>query len=216
MNEYKWAVPVKVAGDPLELRLDFHNESVVLTEFYEDGNQVRMVSARDVAYALAKELSYGSGLLPEGTLWFSNTKDGPVYALYEAPRTRKVALAKTTGKPLRYTIPLPGLIFLCSPGKPPHVYAVKRKPSKMTDLVYHAPLLNVFENGASCPGNHVYPARVQDVVESFFQSFFSGFEQGKRSVKYKSVAEVWKALDGKKKYPMGDLVKFGTLEDLAK
>ena len=118
--------------------------------------------------------------------------------------------------PARFTIPMPGLIFLCSPGKPPWVYAVTRKPTKETDIVYKAPVLNVFENGRTCPGNNRYPHRVGDIVENFFISFFShDGEVSNRSVKYKDdVTRLWMFLNGKKKFPTDDMVKHGTIHDL--
>jgi hypothetical protein len=214
----KWAVPGKlqIEKDPLKLRLDFHNESVVLYEFCQDESSVRMVSAVDVARALAKGLSFGTGLLPANTLWWNNTRGGPVFALWEPERIRKVALQLSFDKePKRFTIPLPGLIFLCSPGKPPSIYAAKKKPTKASDVIFHAPLCNIFQDGKSCPGNHIYPSRVQDIIESFFMAFFSATAHLEgRSKKYKSVVKLWESLDGKKEYPLNDLVKFGTVADI--
>jgi len=215
MKDERWALPekLKLQEDPLKLRLDFHKESVELTEFGEE-NSVRMVSAVDVAKALASELQFSSGLLPTNALWFANTKAGPLTAIWEAPRIRKVTLQLSLKEPLRYTIPLPGLIFLCTPGKPPAVYAAKKKPAKESDPVYHAPLCNVFQDGQTCPGSHKYP--VSGIVESFFMSFFSATAHlGGRSHKFpKDVTGLWKWLDGKKAYPLEDLVKFGTVGDL--
>ena len=188
-----------------------------MTNFEGDVAATKIVSAMDVAHALASELSFGSGLLPPGTLWWRNTRGGPVFALYVEPRIWKVALQEEVQKPPhRFTIPLPGLIFLCTPGQPPWVYAVKKKPTKGTDIVYRAPLANIFNNGRSCPGNHKYPTRVADMVASFFTSFFSATaDLQHRSQQFpESVVHLWEFLDKKKRYPMADLVRHGTLKDL--
>ena len=216
---YEWAIPPElgVPADPLRLRLDFHHQAVVMTLFEPETLDTRIVSALDVAYALASDLSFSTGLLPPGTIWWQNTRGGPVFALYVEPKVRRVALQEEAGKPpRRFKIPLPGLIFLCSPGEPPWVFAVKKKPTKETDIVYKAPLCNVFEDGHSCPGNHRYPTRVADIVPSFFMSFFSPTAHlSNRSVMFpQSVVRLWEYLDKKMKFPLDDLVKHGMIRDL--
>ena len=216
---FAWAVPdeLHVPADQLRLRLDFHEQAVVMTIFRADDTETRVVSARDIAQALAEDLSFGTGLLPPNSLWWSNSKNGPLVALYVEPKVRILALQEVAGKPpRRFTLPLPGFIFLCSPGKPPWVYAVKKKPTKETDTVYHAPLLNVFETGNSCPGTNEYPTRPADIPQSFFVSFFTGAGGLRnRSQRFpNNVIQLWEYLDKKKKFPLDDLVEFATVGDL--
>ena len=138
-------------------------------------------------------------------------------ALYVEPKVRKVALLEAIDKPpRRFTIPLPGFIFLCSPGQPPWVFAVKKKPTKETDIVYKAPLCNLFSDGRSCPGDHRYPERVADIVQSFFMSFFTrAADRQSRSQTFETdVVLLWEYLDNKKTFPMKDLVRHGTVRDL--
>jgi len=215
----KWAVPEElgIPPDPLRLRLDFHHQAVMMTSFEGETVTSKVVSAMDIAHALAGELSFGSGILPDRTLWWRNTRSGPVVALYVEPQVRQVALQEDIRKPpRRFKIPLPGLIFLCRAGSPPWLYAVKKKPAKETDIVYKAPLANIFANGRTCPGTHKFPARVGDTVHSFFISFFSATaDLRNRSVKFPgNVIHLWEFLDGKKKYPMDDLIRHGTISDL--
>lgn len=216
---FSWAVPKElgIPPDPLRLRLDFFHQSTVMTSFTGDTVVTTQVDAMDVAHALASDLSFGTGLLPQGTLWWRNTKGGPVIALYVEPKIRKLALQREAGNPpQRFEIPLPGFIFLCSPGKPPWVYAAKRKPTKETDAVYNAPLCNLHENGRSCAGTHKYPTRVADIVQSFFTSFFTATASLKnRSTLYpNSVVHLWEFLDNKKKFPTTDLIPIATIRDL--
>ncbi len=216
---FSWAVPKElgIPADTLRLRLDFFHQSTVLTYFHDDIATTRQVDAMDVAHALARELSFGTGLLPDNTLWWKNTRGGPLFAIYVAPKVWRLALQEKIDKPpRRSTVPLPGFIFLCMQGQPPWVVACKKKPTKETDIVYHAPLANVFRNGRSCPGSNKYPTRVADIVQSFFVSFFSATAdlQG-RSKKYpKNVLDLWKSLEGKNKFPYDDLVDFAKVEDL--
>jgi len=218
-NSIQWAIPseLEVPADPLRLRLDFHHQAVVMTLFDPETIEKRIVSAMDVSHALASELSFGSGLLPPQTLWWENTRNGPIFALYEEPKVRRLALQESVSDPpRRFKIPLPGLIFLCSPGKPPWVFAVKKKPTKESDIVYKAPLCNVYDNGRSCPGNNRYPTRAADIVESFFISFFtSAADVRNRSVKFSNnIILLWDYLDNKKRFPNDDLVKHGKVKDL--
>lgn len=216
---FSWAIPkdLGIPADPLRLRLDFHHQSTVLTYFQGDTVTTKQVDAMDVAHALASDLSFGTGLLPSDTLWWQNTRGGPVFALYVKPQIRKLALQEDIKKaPVRFTIPLPGFIFLCRPGQPPWCYAVKKKPTKETDIVYRAPLANIFNDGRSCPGSHKYPTRVADIVQSFFVSFFSrAADLQNRSQKFpKDVIKLWESLDGKNKFPLDDMVKTGMVADL--
>lgn len=138
-------------------------------------------------------------------------------AIYDEPQVRPLALLLDVGKPpIRFKVPLPGLIFLCRPGSPPWVYAVKKKPTKETDTIYKAPLANVFANGRTCPGSHEFPVRVADIVQSFFMSFFSATaDLENRSHKFpQNVIYLWEHLNNKNKFPMGDLVQHGTVRDL--
>jgi len=218
-SAFSWAVPKElgIPADPLRLRLDFHHQSTVMTYFQGDIVTTKQVDAMDVAHALASDLSFGSGLLPPDTLWWQNTRSGPVFALYVEPKIWKLALQENIkNPPHRFNIPLPELIFLCTPGQAPWVYAVKKRPTKETDIVYRAPLANIFNNGRSCPGSHQYPIKTGDIVPSFFISFFSATaDLSHRSKQYpKNVLQLWKYLDGKKKFPSNDLVEHGTISDL--
>jgi len=216
---FDWAVPAElgIPPDPLRLRLDFHHQAVVMTNFKDETVTRKVVSAMDVAHALASELSFGSGLLPDQTLWWRNTRNGPVVAIYVEPQVRQLTLQDDVTKPpLRLKVPLPGLIFLCRPGSPPWVYAVKKRPTKETNTVYKAPLANIFETGRTCPGSHKFPIRVGDIVQSFFMSFFSATaDLHHRSNKFpQNIILLWAYLDKKKRFPMNDLVVHGTVRDL--
>ncbi|KKL87467.1 hypothetical protein LCGC14_1934420 [marine sediment metagenome] len=216
---FNWAVPEElgIPADQLRLRLDFFHQATEMTYFEDETVTSKIVSALDVAHALASELSFGSGLLPPGTIWWRNTNNGAVVALYVEKHIRQVALQLDIKKePRRYKIPMPGLIFLCQPGETPWVFAVKHKPKKETDIVYRAPLANIHANGRSCAGTHKYPTRLENMVESFFISFFSATaDLHNRSKQFpENVIHLWEFLNGKKKYPLADLVEHGTISDL--
>ena len=91
---FSWAVPKElgIPAAPLRLRLDFHHQSMVMTYFQGDIVTTKQVDAMAVAHALASDLSFDSGLLPPDTLWWQNTRSGPVFALYVEPKIWKLAL----------------------------------------------------------------------------------------------------------------------------
>lgn len=216
---FQWVVPesLQIPADPLRCRLDFHHQAVVMTLFDGDLVDTKVVSALDVAHALASDLSFGSGLLPPNTLWWTNTRRGPIFALYVEPKIRKFALLEDVNKPpRRFTLPMPGFIFLCTPSQAPWVFAVKKRPTKKTDVVYKAPLCNIHESGRSCAGTHQYPERAANMVQSFFTSFYTATaDLRNRSQMFpQSVVALWEHLDNKKRFPMADLVKYGTVHDL--
>ena len=113
---------------------------------------------------------------------------------------------------------MPGLIFVCSPGRPPRVYAAKRRPVSLRATIYHAPLFNIFTNGSTCPGTHEFPEKIGEIPESFFTSFFSPEASSRgRSKKYPdALIKLWDELDGKKRYPTKDLVAIGKVGDIMK
>lgn len=218
---YQWALPeaLEVPPDELQARLDFYQDAVILHLVEKGVITTRMVSAGDVALALLREVPLWSGMLPQDALWWGQTKEGPVVALWRPPRVWPVALETEPLKPpRRLRLPMPGLIFLCQPGRPPRVYAAKRRPQRPDEVVYHAPLFNVFLDGRSCPGTHRYPEAVEEIPESFFRSLFSptGDHAGRSLSHPKDLLSLWEELDGKRRYPLHDLVTFRKVEDIMK
>ncbi len=207
---------LKVGKDKLMLRLDFYGEAIMMQDFRAEGGEFRMVSAHDLAHAITSELPYATGILPEGTLWWSNSNAGAVTAIWVPPGVRRLALQKEALKaPERLDVPLPGLIFLCRPGRPPHIYAASKRPTGPKDKVYKAPLANTYDDGRTCPGNHRYPDDVGEIPSSFLVSFFTMEVQGQCSKKHPDdVTKMWRELHGKNEWPLDDLVYHGTVNDL--
>ena len=85
----------------------------------------------------------------------------------------------------------------------------------MKSLVYHAPFFNTYRDGTTCAGSNQYPAKIEDIPKSFMVSFFTAVtDRTSRSKKYGNyIMKLWTELEGKKKYPLDDLMPFGTLRD---
>ena len=221
MNEptpLQWALPrsLEVPPDQLQLRLDFFQDTIVMYQIEEGVTTSRPVSSVDIAAALTREITFSSGLLPENALWWSRGKDGDRIALWRKPQLTRVAInLRAFEAPERFHIPMPGLIFLCQSRRAPYVYATKRRPRTPEEPVYNCPTYNVFSTGLVCPGTHDFPEDITLIPESFFQSLFSETgDTGDRTRSKLPLLEHWRSLEGRKRYPLDDLVHFGTVESL--
>ena len=143
------------------------------------------------------------------SLWWGQGETGQVVGLWRPPQVWSVALQREAFKPpARLRLPMPGLVFVCSPGRPPWVYAALSRPTDPEQHLFRAPAFNVFSDGRVCPGSHRFPEDVGLIPESFFQSFFSGTgDTRNRSKKHPdNLIALWEEIDGKTEYPTDDLV----------
>jgi len=179
----------------------------------------KMVSAQDIALALLRDIPLGSGVLPENTLWWQHRQDGaPVAALWRPPQVWPAALQLEPFKPpRRFKLPMPGLIFICRPGSSPGVIAVKRRPATPEEPIYYAPLYNVYQGGNTCPGSHKYSEDISKIPEEFFTAFFTQALGGEVSRKFgHDLLKLWESIDGKRRYPLRDLMPCGKVANLLK
>ena len=216
---FHWALPggLDIDPDQLKLRLDFYEESIVLQSFDGGVTTVRLVSATDIARAVTRDGEFFSGFLPKDALWWRSSRGGHQVAVWRPAKVWRVALQEEAFKPpRRFSLPMPGLVFVCTAAQPPAIYAAKRKPTSPEALVYKAPTFNAFSNGLSCQGTHHYGADLDKIPEEFFASFFSGTgdTEGRSQKHPKNLLALWEELDGKKAYPLDDLVEQGTIKDL--
>jgi len=218
---YQWALPenVEVPADELKVRLDLYGQSVVMYVMGEGIITTKMVSAQDIALALLRDIPLGSGVLPENTLWWQHRQDGaPVVALWRPPQVWPAALQLEPFKPpRRFKLPMPGLIFVCRPGSPPGVVAVKRRPANPEEPIFRAPLYNVYPGGNTCPGSHKYSDDISKIPEEFFTAFFTQSLGGEVSHKYgHDLLKLWESIDKKRRYPLRDLLPCGKVANLLK
>ena len=200
-----------IEEDPLRLRLDFHGESVTLHDFDRGLIRTKLVSALDVAHALARELDLDTGLLPPDALWWAKTASGIRVAVWREPHVWTVRLRERyDAKPRRLRLPMPGLVFICLPRRQaPYVFAARERPHALNDQLYHCPTYNVFPSGRVCTGSHPFPADPAKVPEAFFESYFSvtaDTGRGKSLGHPDDVGQLWIELKGQAVYPVDDLV----------
>jgi Prokaryotic E2 family D len=201
----------EIEEDPLRLRLDFHGESVVLHDYDRGVVRTKLVSALDIAHTLAQELDLDTGLLPADSLWWAKTASGMRVAVWGVPRIWLVRLRERyDAKPRRLRLPMPGLVFVCLPGRQaPYVFAAQKRPHALDDQLYHCPTYNVFTSGRVCTGSHAFPANPAKVPEAFFESYFSvtaDTGRGSSQRHLDDIGELWTELKGQPTYPLDDLI----------
>ena len=207
----QWSLPgpADVSRDELRLQLEVYNETILLRGFEDAAAWVRTVSADAIANVFTQHLGFSSGLLPEDALWWNQGETGQVVALWRRPQVWSAALQREAFKPpARLRLPMPGLVFVCSPGRAPWVYAALSRPNGPEQQLFRAPAFNVFGDGRACPGSHRFPEEVGLVPESFFQSYFSltGDTRNRSKKHPDNLQALWEEIDGTTEYPMEDLV----------
>ena len=201
--------PSDAPRDDLKVQMEIYGETILMRGFDGDSTWVRTVSADEIAGVFIQHLGFSSGLLPQETLWWGQGETGQVAALWRPPQVWPVALQREAFKPpARLRLPMPGLVFVCSPGRAPWVYAALSRPSNPEQQLFRTPAFNVFRDGRVCPGSHHFPNEVGLIPESFFRSYFSlTGDTRERSKKHPdNLQALWEELDGKTEYPKDDLV----------
>ena len=211
VDKTQWSLPgpADAARDELQMQLEVYKETILLRGFEDDSNWVRTVSADAIANVFTQHLGFSSGLLPREALWWNQGETGQVVALWRPPQVWSVALQREAFKPpARLRLPMPGLVFVCSPGRAPWVYAALGRPNDPEQLLFRAPAFNVFSDGRVCPGSHRFPEEVDLIPEGFFQSFFSltGDTRDRSKKHPDNLQALWEELDGTTVYPTEDLV----------
>ena len=207
----QWSLPgpADAPRDDLKLQLEIYAETILLRGLDGDTNWVRTVSADEIANVFTQHLGFSSGILPQEALWWNQGETGQVVALWRPPQVWSVALQREAFKPpARLRLPMPGLVFVCSPGRAPWVYAATERPTNPEQQLFRTPAFNVFGNGRVCPGSHRFPEEVGLIPEGFFQSFFSlTGDSGNRSKKHpENLQALWEEIDGTTEFPTDDLV----------
>ena len=137
-----WSLPdqAEMPRDELLMQMEVYEETILLRGFENDTAWVRTVSADGIASALTQHLGFSSGLLPDDALWWNQGETGQVVGLWRPPQVWSVALQREAFKPpARLRLPMPGLVFVCSPGRAPWVHAATSRPDDPEQQLYRAP-----------------------------------------------------------------------------
>lgn len=197
---------------PPRLRLDFYPTAVLLSRWEEDGRLIaHPVSVQDVVSACTN-IALGSGLLPPNTLFWKQQGERQVIGIYVPARRWRMQVDSANREEARtYHIPMPPLVFVGSDSAY-QIYAVKRRPRDGRERLHYAPCPNVHHGGIICPGNTPFPTCSPQTVEAALSLFmenslFNGdLSRGKCRRHADDVRELWAALEGKKRFPLSELV----------
>ncbi len=131
----------------------------------------------------------------------------------------------TTRDERRFHVPMPPFAFVGS-GTAYKVFAVKKRPalsgpmalgkskglSGEADPLYHAPCPNVHSTGGICQGNTPFPPCSAQTIWPALRLFLEGslfnadLSQDKCQSFSDDVRLLWTGLDGKKRFPLAELV----------
>ena len=208
MNEQRPPTPLPVTQPPQmpRLRLDFYNTAVLMTRWQDDGRLTTYpVSIHDVVSdCTTVELS--SGLLPANTLFWKQRANQAMLGVYVPARRWQVQTEDHT-----YHLPMPPFVFVGS-GSSYRVFAVKKRPSRERDRLYHVPCPNVHGTGSICQGNTPFPVASPDTMQQALALFMEGslfngdLSQGKCQSLPDDVRQLWAELDGRQRFPLFDPV----------
>jgi PRTRC genetic system protein B len=202
----------EVLAEAPQLVLSFYSYGVLLRKQTEHGQTEYPVNPAQLAEALAARVRFSSGLLNKNTLLIQ--QEGVKKLIIEYRPARMSGLwIEGLDEAVRVPLPPLLLIALYSGGWRFHTYAVKRRPTTLDELLYHAPLPNVFNEGHICWGSLRLPEVANNDLKPIWTAFL-GSSFGNHSVSDKSrahpndVRHQLLALHQRqaKRYPLGDLV----------
>jgi hypothetical protein len=106
---------------------------------------------------------------------------------------------------------MPPFVFAGS-GTSYQIFAVKKRPSGEHDRLYYAPCPNVHTTGGICQGNTPFPICSPQNIQTALQLFMEGsyfnadLSRGKCRRHPDDVRQLWAELDGRKRFPLSELV----------
>jgi hypothetical protein len=188
------------------LRLDFYQTAVLLSRREEDGQILtHPISVHDVVGACA-DLSLSSGLLPANTLFWGQQASLVTMGIYVPPRRWRMRMEERV-----YDVPMPTFVFV-GKGSTYRIFTVKQRPAGEEEPLYHAPCPNVHPDGGICAGDTPFPDCSPQTIETALNLFmenslFNGDLSRNKCRSYPDdVRQLWAALEGKKRFPLLELV----------
>lgn len=150
-----------------------------------------------------------SGFLPPDVVRWGSNSQGNWLVKFISPDRKSIILVDNS-QPISVTIPLPGLVFL-GLGYHYYLWAVKTPKFDPQASVFNAPFPNLNASGDICFGQNRVPQCSASNIEAawnlFLTSPFNGdAAAGKSKAHPDDVRQQLKAVAGKKRYPLRDLV----------
>ena len=215
-TEWSLPGPDEMPKDRLNLQLEVYEETLLLRGFEGESTWVRTVSADEIANVFTQHLGFSSGLLPPEALWWNQGETGQIGGPLAAASglVRWPCNGRRSGPPHGSGFPMPGLVFVCSPGRAPWVYAAQEQAERPRAApIPDARLQRLFRRTGlprkpPVPGGCRTDTRVLLPVLLLPHRETAGTA---RTSTPKTCKTLWEELDGKTEYPMEDLVPHCTV-----
>jgi PRTRC genetic system protein B len=187
------------------IRFDLYPSVILMTQYRDEAVATYPVAALDVAAAWS-QVSANSGFLPANALFWR--RRGGLDALGVFVPARRWNVQSADGS---FHLPLPPLLFM-GQGRHYAVFALKRRPKSAAADLFHAPFPNVFPSGQICPGDVPFPTCSAETIYDALALFLEGsrFNRHLSQNRCRSfpddVYRLWRALDGKARFPLVQLL----------
>jgi PRTRC genetic system protein B len=171
----------------------------------------KFVSAEDLQAAFSNS-ERDTGWLALGIVRSGYGKQGEWFVLHAPPHKQTIYLLETGA----ITIPVPALV-LAGAGRSYSLWALK-EPFSPQARIFDAPFPNIHSGGQICWGNNTPPVASPKNAAAAWRLFFespfnSHLAQGKTRRHQDDVRKLLVRLDGKRKFPTGELLaERGTLD----
>lgn len=193
--------------------LTVYDHSVIMRKRGPRGGMMEFaIDPSALASLLTTQVEFSTGLLSPNTLFVHQKGAQRTVVEYRPPEVTGLWLE---GSEAAIRVPLPGLILIrvYSGGSPTYrVFAVKSRPQSLDVPLFNAPLPNVSDTGV-CWGTVAMPSAealagtsLAEDWRQFLGSRFGNHTTEGKSQKHKDIRGLYVALEGKKRYPLNDLV----------
>jgi len=183
----------------------------------ETGVESKFVTLADVAAAFT-QVEQDSGWIPAGVQRHGFNKNGNWFVYWRPAQIVTITLDEGN----RYdklTIPIPVTVMI-GDGRRFHLFASNGEFSPGAP-VFRAPFPNIHEDHSICWGNNTPADAKPESAAAAWNLFFTApfnnhLVEGKSKKRKKDVREALRSLNGKRRYPVGDLIadRSGTIGKL--
>lgn len=181
---------------------------------YKNGSEIltKNVLGEDLRAAFSDQESL-TQWVPHSVVAYGYSTKGKWFIAYHDQM--KINMSVKDKDPLSYLLP-PTILF--SIGGKHYLYAVKTDEISKSTNVFAAPFMNCDSEGSICWGTNGYiestPENAEKIWHTLLESVATHTNNDRVSKEHKNLYDLVKALKGKRKYPLDDLIPAGTVSQV--